>query len=146
MDYLTLAREFAKKIQQDERVIELARAKEANDKDEALQNLIGQFNLLRIDMNREVGKPERDDSRLMELDRQLQEIYAQIMQNPNMEAFNKARQNIDTMMNTINQALTVAINGGDPDLVEESHGCGCGCESCGGDCGGECGEDCGCGE
>ena len=45
---------------------------------------------------------------------------------------------------------TVAINGGDPDLVEESHGCGCGCESCGGDCGGdcggECGEDCGCGE
>ena len=61
MDCIDLFKRAAMALQTDPRYVILDQARKANDKDEELQNLIGEFNLARMDLNNEIGKNERDD-------------------------------------------------------------------------------------
>ena len=63
MDCIDLFKRAAMALQTDPRYLALDQARKANDKDEELQNLIGEFNLARMDLNNEIGKPERSDER-----------------------------------------------------------------------------------
>ena len=63
MDCIDLFKRAAMALQTDPRYVILDQARKANDKDEELQNLIGEFNLARMDLNNEIGKNERDDDR-----------------------------------------------------------------------------------
>ncbi len=136
MDTITQFKEAAKALQQDARYLQLAAARQNNDNNEALQNMIGQFNLVRLDLNNEMEKPERDDQRVKELDEQINELYNNIMTSPSMLAYNEAKQNIRGLVNHINAIVTAAVDGEDPDGVEEpAESCGEGgcasCEGCG---------------
>ena len=46
---------------------------------EELQNLIGEFNLARMDLNNEIGKIERSDARIAELNEKVNDLYGKIM-------------------------------------------------------------------
>ena len=67
MDCIDLFKRAAVALQTDPRYLALDQARKANDNDENLQNLIGEFNLARMDLNNEIGKSERDDARITEL-------------------------------------------------------------------------------
>ena len=67
MDCIDLFKRAAMALQTDPRYVILDQARKANDKDEELQNLIGEFNLARMDLNNEIGKSERNDARIAEL-------------------------------------------------------------------------------
>ena len=54
-----MARELGHALQQDERYTRYLNATLENDKDEVLQDLIGRFNTLRVDINREISKSEK---------------------------------------------------------------------------------------
>ena len=54
MDVITLARELGKAIQADERYAAYNAAKKVNDDDEKLQQQIGEFNLVRMSLEREL--------------------------------------------------------------------------------------------
>ena len=56
MDCIDLFKRAAMALQTDPRYLALDQARKANDKDEELQNLIGEFNLARMDLNNEIGK------------------------------------------------------------------------------------------
>ena len=56
MDAIDLFKKAAVALQTDERYLALAAARKANDEDEALQELIGEFNLARMDLNNEISK------------------------------------------------------------------------------------------
>ena len=56
MDCIDLFKRAAVALQTDNRYLVLDQARKANDKDEELQNLIGEFNLARMDLNNEIGK------------------------------------------------------------------------------------------
>ena len=90
---LEMAKDLAYAIQQDERYIRTQMAQAAADEDEELQGMIGEFNLKRIAINNETTKDEgtRDGEKLKALDGELREVYARIMQNPNMAAYNAAK-------------------------------------------------------
>ena len=62
MDCIDLFKRAAMALQTDPRYVILDQARKANDKDEELQNLIGEFNLARMDLNNEIGKSERSDA------------------------------------------------------------------------------------
>ena len=64
MDCIDLFKRAAVALQTDPRYLALDQARKANDNDENLQNLIGEFNLARMDLNNEIGKSERDDARV----------------------------------------------------------------------------------
>ena len=67
MDCIDLFKRAAVALQTDNRYLALDQARKMNDKDEELQNLIGEFNLARMDLNNEIGKTERSEEHTSEL-------------------------------------------------------------------------------
>lgn len=134
MNAIELTRELGKLIQQDERYIAYHNAKEANDKDEKLQALIGEFNLKRVDLNTEMTKIEKDTEKLSRLDSEIKSLYGNIMANENMTAFNDAKNAMDSFLSQINMIITMSANGEDPATcpTEMTSSCGGSCSSCSG--------------
>jgi len=63
----------------------------------------------------------------------IKELYAEIMGNDNMVAYNVAKREMDSMLSFVQEIITAAANGEDPDTVEESTGgCSGSCATCGG--------------
>ena len=89
MDVIQATRELGKAIQNDERFKNYVEAKEANDKGQTLQQLIGEFNLKRENLQLEANKPEgtRDDAKVQRFNKELQGCYEKVMANPNMANF-----------------------------------------------------------
>lgn len=136
MDAIKAVRELGKAIQADERYTEYARAKKANDEDMELQNLIGEFNLLRQNASMEYGKPEEEQNKekLADLNAKMQEAYEKVMSNENMALFTVAKAGMDELMSQVNTILTLTLQGADPDTCPTSQPTGCtgSCASCGG--------------
>ena len=130
MDIIQMAREMGKAIQKDENYLALMKAKDLIDNDPTLQKQISEFNLKKMSLNQELGKEEKDQSKLASLDREIKEIYNSIIGNENMIAFNQAKQATDTMMNQVSQILMLSVNGEDPDT--ELSSCTGSCSSCAG--------------
>ena len=119
MDCIDLFKRAAMALQTDPRYVILDQARKANDKDEELQNLIGEFNLARMDLNNEIGKNERDDARIAELNEKVNSLYGQIMGNEGMVAYNEAKRECENLVNYIDAIINTAMNGGDPMTVQE---------------------------
>lgn len=129
MDVIKMAREMGKALQQDADYLAFVAAKEANDNDTELQQMIEKFNLLATTADYENSKETPDQEKLEGFNKQLQELYAAIMQNENMAAFENAKNKVDNKMNTVVAILAAAVNGEDPMTFDpEAH------HSCGGDC------------
>ena len=131
MNVFEITRQLGKAIQQDETYIKYNLAKEANDQDAELQNLIGEFNLLRIALNNEMTKEEKDDAKMKEINDKIRECYTTIMQNSNMIAYNQANAELDAMMKKVIGILDLCLQGEDPDTCEPSE-CTGSCSTCGG--------------
>lgn len=135
MNVIEKARELGVLIQKDERYAAYYTAKEANDKDEELQNMINEFNMKRMQLNAEVSKETKDEERLAELDDSIKSLYGTIMANENMINYNKAKSDMDSLLNQINMIITYSANGEDPltcPCEEVNVSCGGNCSSCGG--------------
>lgn len=133
MDAITAARELGKAIQADERYIAYTAAKTANDNDEELQNLIGEFNLKRQQLGLEMSKgaDEKDEAKIEEANKEMQRLYTLIMQNEHMADFTMAKQGMDKLVNDINAIIGMCCDGEDPDTCEISS-CTGSCATCGG--------------
>ncbi len=132
MDIIEMARQLGKEIQKDARYLRLDAAKKANDEDQTLQELIEKFNMKRVELSTEINKEDRNVDRLTELDRELKEMYQDVMNNSHMVEFNNAKQEVDAMITFVNEILMGSVNGENPDLIEHHEGCGGNCASCGG--------------
>ena len=81
----------------------------------------------------EASKEDRSDEKLQQLNNDLRQCYATVMQNTNMMAYNEAKDAMDELLQRINAIITQSAEGGDPDTVDyEPHSCGGNCGSCGG--------------
>lgn len=133
MDIIAQARELAKEIQKDERYLALQLAQQQNDEDKELGAAIGKFNLVRMNLNAEMSKSEKDKARIDQLNAEMRTLYTEIMKNPHMLAFSAAKDEVDKLANQITNILMMAINGEDPDEIDVSAaGCGGNCSSCSG--------------
>lgn len=133
MDCIDLFKRAAMALQTDPRYLVLDQARKANDKDEELQNMIGEFNLARMDLNNEIGKSERNDARIAELNEKVNDLYGKIMADEGMVAYNEAKHDCENLVNYIDAIINTAMNGGDPMTVQEpSASCTGSCSTCGG--------------
>lgn len=132
MDIIRMTRDLGKAIQEDERYIAYNNAKIKNDSDEALQELIGEFNLKRQNLNMEMNKSadEKDKEKLAELNNEIRSLYEEVMSNESMAEFTIAKNEIDKLIGEINAIITMSVNGQDPETAEIS--CGGACGTCGG--------------
>ncbi|MDL2325312.1 YlbF family regulator [Ruminococcaceae bacterium OttesenSCG-928-A16] len=127
-------KEAAKELQQSEECKAYDAARKAYDDDSELQAKIGEFNLLRLDLNNEMSKEPRDNDKIAELNSQTSQLYGEIMDSQSMAALNDAKASIERMIGHVNAIINTAIEGGDPMAVEEpaEEECGGSCGSCGG--------------
>lgn len=133
MDTINLFKKAAAALQTDPCYLALAAAREANDKDEALQDMIGEFNLARLDLNNEISKDERDDAKVAELNAKVNELYSKIMSTGSMAAYNEAKAEAEALISYIDAIINTAMNGGDPMSVQQPEaGCSGSCSSCSG--------------
>ncbi len=133
MDIIEMTRELGKAIQADDRYIAYTLAKQANDDDEQLQNLINAFNLKRMQLQMEVGKPDKDNDKIQELNDVIKSSYKTIMDNPKMKVYQAAKEGLDELLNQVNTIISMSANGMDPDKINlEAASCTGNCSSCGG--------------
>lgn len=133
MDVISATRELGKAIQQDEAYISYMLCKEKNDNDTELQDMIGEFNLIRMNMNTEYSKGEnKDDDKIKEFNDKLKACYDKIMSNENMVAFENAKKDMDMLLNKINGMINLCVEGENPETVEVAANCTGSCEGCAG--------------
>lgn len=133
MDLIKMARELGKAIQESEEYKVLEQAKALNDKDRELQEMIQSFNMTRVQISTAMQTEEPDEAKIKEYNEELKDKYTKIMANPNMLAFNAAKQEMDYIMNGISTILMAAVNGEDPETCDEHPAsCGGSCSTCGG--------------
>ena len=132
MDIIKLTRELGAAIQQDERFIRFIKAKLANDNDETLQNQIGEFNTIRMNLDREMNNETQDENKIRELNEKLREIYTAVMSSKTMLEYNTAKADVDAMLNDINSIIMQCVEGEDPNTAEPHTACTGSCSTCGG--------------
>ena len=129
------ARELGALLQQDERYLKFAEVQKANEEDKELNELIARIQLVQMSFQHEASKEDKNEQKLQAYDKEFGEIYTKIMANPNMQAFEKARGEIDELMNYINGIFALCLQGEDPATCEPKqpeHNCGGECSSCSG--------------
>ena len=133
MTVIEAARELGKAIQADERYAKLMTAKEANDKDDALNALIGKLNLIQMSYQVE-AEGEANEEKMSAYDKEFREVYTEVMCNENMKNYENARQDVDDMMNYVMQLLSMVVNGEDPATCDPAAQASCSgsCSTCGG--------------
>lgn len=132
MDAIKAARELGKAIQQDERFIRYAKAKLKNDEDTALQNAIGEFNIVRMELDCQVSSEEKNDEKVKELNEKLREVYGKIMSSDAMVEYNTAKVELDSLVNEVNTIIAKSIDGEDPETCDTASACTGSCDTCGG--------------
>ena len=132
MDVIEMTRQLGKAIQQDERFIRYAKARLANDNDTDLQNLIGQFNIKRMELEKAVSDENKDEVLVKKLNEELREIYGEVMASPAMVEYNTAKAMLDQMVNEVNTIISKCLDGEDPETCDVDAGCTGSCSTCGG--------------
>ena len=105
MDCIDLFKKAAAALQTDPRYLELDAARRENDMDEELQNMIGEFNLARLDLNNESAKAETDAARVAELNQRVNDLYSQIMASEGMVRYNAAKAECEAMVSHIDAII-----------------------------------------
>lgn len=133
MDLIQMARELGAAIQQDERYLTFMEAHEANEKDNELNELIGKIQLVHMSYNHEASKEDKDEEKLKAYDTEFNTLYNEVMCNPNMRRYEKARDAVDELMKEITGILTLCVRGEDPMTCDpNASACSGDCGSCGG--------------
>ena len=125
-------RKLGEAIQQDERYLEYIKAALANDKDETLQAKIGEFNIVRMSLDKALSEEEQDSAKVQELNEQLRNLYTEIMNCELMTKYNEAKAKLDNLMNEVNSIIMQCVDGADPATVEPQTQCTGSCSTCGG--------------
>lgn len=136
MDIIKLTRELGKAIQQDERYLKFVAAREENEADTELNDLVGKMQLIHMSYQHEASKEDANEQKLQAYEEEFMGIREKIIANPNMANYEAARMAIDEMMNHIVGILTECIKGEDPETCEppQEHSCSGNCSSCSSDC------------
>ena len=135
MSVIELTRQLGAAIQKDERYLAFAAAKEANEKDEALNALMGEIQMIQMNYQVEASKETPDSTKMQEFEAEFNAKYEAFMANENMQKYDEARAEVDSMMNYIMQILGLCVNGADPATCEpeqHDHSCDGSCSSCSG--------------
>ncbi len=133
MDVIKAARNLGAAIQEDERFVEYARTKLALDSNEELQDLVGKFNVARMNIERLGEQEERDEEKFREANLELREIYDSIMSNETMKAYNDAKLGVDKMIADAMAIIQMCSEGADPETCEiPEGGCTGSCSTCAG--------------
>lgn len=121
-------RELAQLLAEDPRCERLRKARVKNNEDKALQELIGEFNLKKLQLKNEFDKEPPLKEKIEGLEKAMKDVYADIMKNESMAEYNAAKQEVDAMLEHISQMIQMSVNG---EIDSGCSGSCAGCHGCG---------------
>lgn len=132
MDIIEMTRKLGVAIQQEEIFKNYIKAKAANDNDVELQDMIGQFNVIRMQLDQALSADEKDGDKVKELNGQLKDTYTAIMGRESMMNYNIAKGELDVLVNQINAVIEHTLDGDDPMTCDIASNCTGSCSTCSG--------------
>lgn len=131
MNVIEATRELGKALQADPCFSRMQEIGAECDKDKGLQDMIGNFNLMRMNLNNETQKDPHDEEKVNKLNEELQGLYQKVMANPNMAIYNAAQQEMDALLKRVYGIISKCADGEDP-ATADYDACTHNCTSCGG--------------
>ena len=131
MDVMTAVRQLGAAIQADEAYLNFHKVIKSNDENKELQEKIGEFNILRMNLDNELSLDEKNEEKIKEMNEKLRALYGEVMAHPAMVEYNEAKQALDKLLNDVNNIITMCVQGADPATCEPS-ACTGSCSTCGG--------------
>lgn len=131
MDVIALARQLGAAIQATDEYKNFMAAKERNDADDQLQKQISEFNLLKMQYDTEMQKPEPDKEKVKKINEDITALYNTIIGGESMTEYNTAYTAYNELCSTVSNILLMCENGEDPETCEPSS-CTGNCGTCGG--------------
>lgn len=131
MDIIELTRKLGAAIQEEEAYKNFVAIREKNDKNEELRKQIGEFNLLKMQLDTELEKEEKNDEKIREANEKVLELYNVIMSGEAMQEYNKAYSEYKALTDKIMNILLMCQNGEDPETCEPTN-CTGSCSTCSG--------------
>ncbi len=132
MDIIELTRKLGAEIQKQDAYINFNKAKTAADNDAELQEKIGDFNLLKMQLDAEKQKEDADKAKIDSLNEDIVKLYNEISTHETMKAYFAAINDYKALTDRIMNILYMCQNGEDPETCEPSSSCTGNCSSCGG--------------
>lgn len=133
MDLLEQAVLLGNNILDDSRFIRMQEARDKNDEDQELQQLMREFTVVRGDLMRESSKETPDGEKMIALDNEVNELYGKIMSNDNMQAYAASQAECQELITKMKRVLDFAFAGDNPEAaLSEQSGCGGSCSGCSG--------------
>ena len=134
MDIIELTRQLGAAIQKEEAYINFHKAREVNENDDELTELINKIQLIHMSYQHEANKDDANEEKLAAYDKEFTDVYRQVMANSNMQAFEKTKDALDELMKRITGILSLCAQGEDPETCEYNPGCSGDCSSCSSGC------------
>ena len=132
MDIIELTRKLGAEIQKHEAYKNFADARMAADSDAELQEKIGDFNLLKMQLDAEKQKEEADKAKIDSINEDIVNLYNEISTHEKMKAYFAAMNDYKALTDKIMNILYMCQNGEDPETCEPASSCTGNCSSCGG--------------
>ena len=121
-----LAAQLGQALKEDDKLIRLNAAKDAYEKDTALQALMAEYVAQQGAIEQAVGESEIDTHLIETLQGRIDELYTAITTSEVYKNFERAQTEVNELMNAVNSTITFNITG------ELPGGCTHDCSSCGG--------------
>lgn len=122
------ARELGKLIQDSPEMAAVKEAEKKQEEDEKAQEMIKEYNLLRMNLARKAQSENATPETLKEIREELNKEFAKLTENQSILAFINAKKAFDVMVGNINDILAFYITGEEP----KKSSCSSDCSSCGG--------------
>ena len=129
MEIFELAAQLGKVLKEDERLVRMAKAKEAYENDMSLRTLMREYQVQQLALEKTAGQKDVEARFLEMIQDRINDLYNQIIEHPVYVELEAAQNDVNTLMNAVNNTIMFEITG------EMPSSCTHDCSTCGGSCG-----------
>ena len=134
MEIIELARQLGQKLTESAEYISFCQTRDKCRANSALKVKLDEFKVQKSLLDIEKEKPDADEGLIDAVSARVETLYGEIMQNPDMKAYNKAEEDLNLLMTAINMTITSYISpenlaGATEDGGECTHDCSS-CHGC----------------
>ena len=128
MEIFELATKLGQELKKDERLVRMAKAKEAYENDGELRTLMREYQVQQTALEKTAGQKDVEARFLEMIQDRINQIYDQIVAHPVYVELEAAQNEVNALMNAVNNTITFEITG------EMPSSCTHDCSTCGGGC------------
>ena len=128
MEIFALAAQLGLELKKDERLVRMAKAKEAYETDGELRTLMREYQVQQIALEKTAGQKDVEARFLEMIQDRINQLYDQIVAHPVYVELEAAQEEVNALMNAVNNTITFEITG------EMPSSCTHDCSTCGGGC------------